>query len=440
MAAITTITQNGQIDKEIAKLIPAELKKDKAFLNFSRSIHSLAYMELATFNLRKYMKYRNIKKCDRLVNEEPRVIETKISEFLADGCKQISNNSKRVVFANLKLFYTQNDVMLNWSKLSKRIGPRERNNNRAYHTDEITKMLNHADHRGRVVIHLFCATGMRINAIPNLNIQDLKPIEKEGQKMYAITVYKGEPEQYITFCTPECTKSIDAYLAFRRTIKEPMTSKAPLIRNQVDIETADANPDNRIAKRATESSIRHILEKVVLGCGLKESLNKTKQSDKVTRYEAHLSRGFRKFCFKAMTKANIQATHRHALIGHKDGINNIEASSLAMTYDSPEESELFTSYLKAIDFLTIDQTQTLTKQNEDLKDKLDTATVTRREFDELKLELLEMFEKEGSIPIKHMKAFIEYRKSKMTPEQLEANERAEREYSSPWDMINEPPS
>lgn len=113
MTAITTITQNGQIDKEIARLIPAELRKDKAFLNFSRSIHSIAYMHLATFNIKKYMKYRHINRCDRLVNEEPRIIETKISEFVVDGCKEISNNSKRVIFANLKLFYTQNDVMLN---------------------------------------------------------------------------------------------------------------------------------------------------------------------------------------------------------------------------------------------------------------------------------------------------------------------------------------
>lgn len=148
------------------------------------------------------------------------------------------------------------------------------------HTDEITRMLNYADHRGRVVILMFCATGMRINAIPNLNIQDLKPIEKEGQKIYAITVYKGELEQYITFCTPECTKSIDAYLAFRRMIKEPMTPNAPLIRNQVDIETTEANPDNRIAKRTAENSIDTFLKKSSLDADLKQALTKRNNQKK----------------------------------------------------------------------------------------------------------------------------------------------------------------
>lgn len=81
-----------------------------------------------------------------------------------------------------------------------------------------------------------------------------------------------------------------------------------------------------------------------------------------------------------MTKANNQATHRHALIGHKDGINNIEASSLAMTYDSPEESELFASYLKAVDLLTINNENRLkiiVKKLETEKDELIKALENR---------------------------------------------------------------
>lgn len=366
MTAVATSTSNSQVDKQIASMIPSSLENDKAFLNLARSIHSVAYMKLAIFNIRKYMKYRNIDNCERLVHEEPRIIETNIADFLAEGCRDISNNSKRVTLANLKLFYVQNDVSLNWAKLSKRIGRREHNSNRAYHLDEITQMLNHADHRAKVIILLLCSTGMRIAAIPNLNIQDLKPIENAGQKMYAITVYKGEPEEYVTFCTPECAKSIDAYLDFRTRIQEPLKPSSPLIRNEVDLETAENNPDKRLAKRINESGLRHVLEKVVLGSGVRSKLENTSKSSVVVRYDAHLSRAFRKFNYKAMGKAGITPIHKEALIGHKDGISNIEASSLSMIYDSPEESELFVSYLKAVDFLTVDASSRLQTQVNEL--------------------------------------------------------------------------
>src|SRR5437867_6201482 len=99
-----------------------------------------------------------------------------------------------------------------------------------------------------------------------------------------------------------------------------------------------------------------------MGSGIKANLKTTIKTEKATRFEAHLSRAFRKFHFKAMGKAQIEPIHKHALTGHKNGISNIEASSLAMTYDSPEETELFESYCKAVPYLTIDQSAKLNSQ------------------------------------------------------------------------------
>src|SRR5437867_4006052 len=38
-------------------------------------------------------------------------------------------------------------------------------------------------------------------------------IEKYG--IYKITVYRGDQEEYRTYCTPEAKKAIDAYLEYR---------------------------------------------------------------------------------------------------------------------------------------------------------------------------------------------------------------------------------
>lgn len=436
----TSTSKNENVDEQITRMIPAGWKNDKAFTNYARAIHSVAYFKLGRGNLQRYMKFIRIDKCEELLLEEPRKIEDEIGEFLAQGCMTISNRSKRVVFANLKLFYTQNDVNLNWSKLSKRIGPREKSRNRGYDDEEIKQMLEHAGQRERVVILLLASTGMRLGALPDLKIGDLKPIEHEIHgKFYAVTVYRGEPEEYLTFCSPECARAIDHYIEFRKTIREPVKQSSPLIRNQVDIKTAENNPDYRLAKGLQLGGMRSVIEKIAKGSGVKGKLSKTTEKNDVNRYEKHLTRGFRKFYFRAMVKAKVEPIHRHALMGHRDGTMNIEASQLAMIYDAPEESELFASYVKAIDYLTIDKSLALARENEDLKGKLETTSILRKELQDIKGELFDEMDKRLKItkriqiPQKHMVDYINYTRSKMTPEELEELERVQEAVMEEWE-------
>jgi hypothetical protein len=44
----------------------------------------------------------------------------------------------------------------------------------------------------------------------SVNIENDKQI-----KLYQITIYEGEPEEYITFCTPECSTAVHSYLSYR---------------------------------------------------------------------------------------------------------------------------------------------------------------------------------------------------------------------------------
>jgi len=84
----------------------------------------------------------------------------------------------------------------------------------------------------KVVILLLAGTGMRIGAIPTLKIRNLKKIDEYG--LYQITVYEKAKEQYTTFCTPECTKSVDSYLECHRRYGETITPNSPLIRDEFD--------------------------------------------------------------------------------------------------------------------------------------------------------------------------------------------------------------
>jgi len=58
-----------------------------------------------------------------------------------------------------------------------------------------------------------------------MKISDLEKIED----LYKMTVYQGDKEQYITFCSPECSKEIDAYLEFRKRRGEQLTGESHLL-------------------------------------------------------------------------------------------------------------------------------------------------------------------------------------------------------------------
>lgn len=304
----------------------------------------------------------------------------------------IQNTSKRVEKTLLKKLFALNDVILNWEKISSVIGKREKNKNRAYTLEEIRQMLNHApDLRSKVVILLLASTGIRIEALATLTIGNLRAMEHKGYKFYAITIYEGEPEEYVTFCTPECAKAIDDYMDFRLRIKEPhqvrkqkidgkqviikeLKPSAPLIRDEVDIETALANPDKRTAKRVTKDGLDHILREIVQSSGVREALSKTIDDGKKVRYEAHLSRGFRKFFYTRLVDAKVEPIHREYLHGHLDGSQNLDSTNLMMVYTTPEDTDLFKSYLKAVDLLTINEESRLKRQLEQ-KQKLDEETL-----------------------------------------------------------------
>jgi integrase len=143
--------------------------------------------------------------------------------------------------AAVQHFYVMNDIIMNWRKISKFVGKRERRNkDRAWNYDEIKKMLEKADERLRIVILLMASTGMRIGGVPTVRIGDLKKLA--DYRIYQIQVYSGEREEYTTFCSPECAGAIDSYIDFRIRCgeeKDPqdqnkLKARAPLVREMFD--------------------------------------------------------------------------------------------------------------------------------------------------------------------------------------------------------------
>jgi integrase len=106
-----------------------------------------------------------------------------------------------------------NDVILNWKKMKKFIKTEKTGNeangrDRGYTHQEIQTILDFCDQRIKNVFLLLTSTGIRAGALHSLRIRDLEKIDD----VYKVTVYSGDKEEYLTFCTPECAKEIDTYL------------------------------------------------------------------------------------------------------------------------------------------------------------------------------------------------------------------------------------
>jgi integrase len=136
----------------------------------------------------------------------------------------------------------------------------KRANDRPYTHQEIHRLIEAASYRQKVLVLLMCSAGLRVGAIPSLNVGHLKKIDissNDNQHIYEITVYANEPEQYKSYCTFECAQAIDSYLEYRKTrLGEIITDESPLVVNMADKE---ANHTNNVGAKITVVDIQQTI-------------------------------------------------------------------------------------------------------------------------------------------------------------------------------------
>jgi integrase len=103
---------------------------------------------------------------------------------------------------------------------------------RPYTHQEIATLLTKTSPRDRAIILLMASSGMRVGAIPYLQLRDLQPIDK--YQIYKITVYRKSTSRYYIFCSPETRKEIDSYLSWRQRLGEQIKDDSPLFRKSFD--------------------------------------------------------------------------------------------------------------------------------------------------------------------------------------------------------------
>lgn len=194
---------------------------------------------------------------------------------------------------------------------------------RAYTHEEICKLLEIADERMRAVILILASTGIRIGAIPLIKLRNL--INNR------LTIYENFGEEYLTFVTPECKKSIDNYLDMRSRYGEKLIEESYLIREQFDIRDQF---QIKKPKQVTREGIQWMIKDIAKRSGVRTK-------------EVALAHGFRKFFTTQLIQSKVNPEIREMLLGHKIG--------LASAYYRPTEQEMYEEYEKAVNHLTINE-------------------------------------------------------------------------------------
>lgn len=184
---------------------------------------------------------------------------------------------------------------------------------------------------------------MRIGAWEYLDWGHVEPIRKDGHVVAAkLTVYHGEPEEYITFITPEAYSKLEQYINLRAEHGEKITKDSPLIRDRWLANARGSHLGEILRpKKLQPSGVKRLFEDMLWKFGIRK--------EKKRRHEFSIH-SLRKF-FKTRAEQVMRPINVETLMGHSTGISD--------SYYRPIEGELLEDYLKAVPLLSIAESEEL---------------------------------------------------------------------------------
>jgi hypothetical protein len=212
----------------------------------------------------------------------PRWAEGVVLNYLLDQKERaLKKEIQAITVGNIKkpvkLLLEMNDVSgINWKKIS-RIMPSARRYavDRAPTVDELRFLLSNTDLRFQAMLLTMTSSGIRLGAWDYLNWGHVQPIRKDEEIAAAkLKVYAGEPEEYLTFVTPEAYRRLDQYIQIRASQGEKIGKNSPLARN-VWRSTKDSTEHAGNPERLQSSGVKRLFEDTLWKLGSAEGEEET---------------------------------------------------------------------------------------------------------------------------------------------------------------------
>jgi len=231
----------------------------------------------------------------------------------------------------LKLFFSMNDVIINWDKIRKMLPEKTKPaGDKAYSTEQIQVLLkNTAYPEYKALIHFMSASGVRVGCFEELKIKDLTDMANGCKcvKVYADTIH-----EYFTFIHHEAVESLNEYLETRKKNGEKITDDSWVFCSPYD------NTKPFLAMTITSTLGRYV--KKFIG----------REKSKSGRYSIMSCHGLRKrFDTVLKSNRNVNISLAERLMGHSKTI------PLDNSYFKPVIEQLFDEYQKSIPELIIDE-------------------------------------------------------------------------------------
>jgi len=287
------------------------------------------------------------------LNATKQIIKSYVKETKKEAEEgKISPNTVKNRIKPIKALLSANEIDVSWTMINKMFPREVRSDDRAYTKEEIQNMLEHCtDVIDKLIILMFSSAGFRLEAWDYFCWKDvvLFEAEKGFHKGAALRVYRGDPEEYWTFITPEACKILFLY-------KEEWKSRFLKYPNDDDPLIASTRFDR--PERLHHKGVRARVDKIVTKIGLRDQLKKGQR-----RYEVKLDHGFRKYFNTMMRRAKVDYLDKEDMMGHKVGLEK--------HYEryQEEDFERFPEYQKAIPFLTISDDERIRLENQKLKEE-----------------------------------------------------------------------
>ena len=267
--------------------------------------------------------------------------------------KEIEASSVRNVLKPLKLLLEMNDVTgVNWRKISRMMPPARRYAlDRAPTVQELRRIVGRSDVRFQAVILTMASSGIRVGAWDYLDWGHVEPLKMEGRVVAAkLTVYAGEPEEYVTFVTPEAYEKLLEYMKFREEKGEKVTPESPLARDRGQT-TCGRHGWNFVGRaevpvRLQSLGVKRLFEDMMWRLGYRK--------EKKRRHEFSIH-SIRKF-FKTRAETVMRPINVETLMGHSTGISD--------SYYRPTDKELLEDYLNAVPVLTVSEVEEVRRESQ----------------------------------------------------------------------------
>ena len=289
------------------------------------------------------------------------------TELPKDDPEYLNPDSVGNYFKPVKKLFDMNDVTIQWKRIYATYPERDNvPESRGWTRDEIARMLRHAHGpMERALVLVLASSGMRAGGL-NLNWGDISPIYDAGDggltldpgpedtvACAALHVYRGSPEGYLAFITPEAFTALQEY---GRTWSE-LKWRLPSEKDPIFLVQTGAH------KNASTKILRDRVARMASKAGLRDS-KKTK------RFEVPIMNGFRRFWNKTCKEAASGDSALASLIRKEYMMGHQGLVSLDQNYFKTNVMELAAEYVKIVPDLTIDDAARLRRSNRALSENI----------------------------------------------------------------------